>query len=333
MPDGEGPAVYSLRSMTTADVEAGLRLCRQSHWNQIARDWEQFLRRTPGGACVAVDRATGVVIGSVATMRYAVIPPEMPPGAPAEAARPHVLDWIAMVLVDPAHRGHGIGTALLQRGLAHAGDTGAVGLDATPLGLPLYEKLGFEVEASLMRLHAAAGALGDPGVAAQARHRRRDAGAEHGPDTAVPPRGSRIREATRADLADMARLDAQATGLDRSAMLAWLWQGAPDLAWVSEADGVLDGLLLGRPGHACAHLGPLIAASADVALDLVRSCVGRHAKQPFVMDVVDGRPAWRDDVAALGFESQRPFARMYRGAWRPLARTDLVFAVIGPEFG
>ena len=45
----------TLRTMTESDVEAGLRLCRASHWNQLARDWQQFLRLTPGGATVAVD--------------------------------------------------------------------------------------------------------------------------------------------------------------------------------------------------------------------------------------------------------------------------------------
>ena len=39
-----------LRTMTTADIDGGLRLCRLSHWNQLARDWQQFLRLTPGGA-------------------------------------------------------------------------------------------------------------------------------------------------------------------------------------------------------------------------------------------------------------------------------------------
>ena len=36
--------------MTNADVDAGLRLCRLSHWNQVARDWEQFLELAPDGA-------------------------------------------------------------------------------------------------------------------------------------------------------------------------------------------------------------------------------------------------------------------------------------------
>src|SRR5688500_5715435 len=128
----------TLRTMTESDVEAGLRLCRLSHWNQLARDWQQFLRLTPGGATVTVDES-GTVVGSVATMRYG----------------PH-LAWIAMVLVDPAARGRGVGTALLHRGLEQVKDVRTVGLDATPLGQPLYEKLGFVVHSTLTRLERAA---------------------------------------------------------------------------------------------------------------------------------------------------------------------------------
>ena len=42
---------------------------------------------------------------------------------------------------------------------------------------------------------------------------------------------------------------------------------------------------------------------------------------------------WRVAVEALGFTPQRPFARMYRGAWRPAGDASLLFGSIGAEFG
>src|SRR5439155_16299847 len=61
--------------------------------------------------------------------------------------------WVAMVLVDASVRGQGIGTDLMRHALAFLDGRGVrtVRLDATPLGRPLYEKLGFEAQFELAR--------------------------------------------------------------------------------------------------------------------------------------------------------------------------------------
>src|SRR5207248_4486348 len=61
--------------------------------------------------------------------------------------------WIAMVLVDAERRNQGIGTALMEHTLAYLDGRGvrSVRLDATPLGQPIYEKLGFVAEYTLAR--------------------------------------------------------------------------------------------------------------------------------------------------------------------------------------
>lgn len=287
----------TLRTMVESDVAAGLRLCRQSHWNQVDRDWRQFLRQTPGGAAVAVG-SDGEVVGSVATIRYATL------DAPGSLA------WIAMVLVDRGSRGGGIGRALLHHALDLVSDVPAVGLDATPLGQPLYETLGFRADSCLMRLQ-----------------RSRDAA------PAAGTHGSRTRRAVPTDLDAMAALDATATGLDRRAMIAWLLDGAPELAWVSDGPQGIDGVVLGRHGHDASQLGPIIATSRDVAGDLIGACVRSQPSTPFFLDVADDRPGWRAAVERLGFEPQRPFTRMYRGPGRPAGDASRLFAIIGPEFG
>lgn len=287
----------TLREMTPADVDAGLRLCRLSHWNQLARDWQRFLDLTPGGAVVAED-ATGLVVGSVATMRYASVP-----DGPGVA-------WVAMILVDPAVRGHGIGTALLHEGLARIADVPIVGLDATPLGRPLYTKLGFRVDSGITRLVRLAAAAP--------------------PDVAI---GADLRPATVDDDAAIAMLDAQVTGLDRSAMLSWLREGAPELAWVRIRGGRLEGVALGRHGHGFTHLGPIVAASTDTALRLLRAALAAAGHAPVIVDATDAHASFRDGLEALGFTAQRPFARMYRGAARPVGDASSLFAIIGPEFG
>lgn len=287
--------------MTKADVDEGLRLCRASRWNQIGRDWVQFLDLDPGGAMVACrgDR----VVGSVATVRY----------------RPD-LAWVAMVLVEPEERGRGIGRALLQQGLALVADVPVVGLDATPAGRPLYLTLGFADAFELRRMQRAGG---------------RDALAALTAD-GVPDRGPAVRPLRPADWAAVLRVDRHATGVDREDMLRWLAAGAPAYAWVSEAPftGEVDGLVLGRPGENFEHLGPIVAADLPTAQGLVRAALPRvAAERPVVIDAAVPQEGWQAWLEGLGFEEQRPFTRMYRGAAGPRVCAPGLFAIIGPEFG
>src|SRR5262249_56886097 len=61
--------------------------------------------------------------------------------------------WVAMVLVDEGFRRRGIARALMEHALAFLDARGVctVRLDATPLGQPLYEALGFVPQFRLAR--------------------------------------------------------------------------------------------------------------------------------------------------------------------------------------
>jgi GNAT superfamily N-acetyltransferase len=136
------PAI-KFRGMSSADIEAGLRLCRLSRWDQVARDWERFLAG-PSGATAAV--RDGRVIGTSATMRYG-----------------ERFGWVGMVLVDPAAQGEGLGTSLLTHAVESLHDVSAIRLDATPAGRHLYLKHGFIDECGLRRMEAATVAVaGEP---------------------------------------------------------------------------------------------------------------------------------------------------------------------------
>jgi predicted N-acetyltransferase YhbS len=283
------PAGVTLREMDVADIPAGLELCRASRWNQVARDWEQFLRLEPHGAAVAV--RDGRVIGSVTTLGYS-----------------ERFAWIAMVLVDPAERGRGVGRALLGHGLSLVG-TVVARLDATPAGEVLYRKLQFEEEYRLTRFEREPGAL----------------------TVSVP--GPPISPLGEDDWPAVEAVDAEVFGADRRAMLRWLADGAPEYAWVCLSGRGIDGFLFGRHGHNFEHLGPLVARNADVARRLVGACVARHPDRRFIIDAPDRQSAWQRWLKELGFTVQRPFIRMYRGDHRYPGKPDNLFASTGPEFG
>jgi GNAT superfamily N-acetyltransferase len=121
--------------MRHSDIDAGLRLCRLSRWDQVARDWERFLAAGPSGTTAAV--RDGRVIGTSATIRF---------GAG--------FGWIGMVLVDPEAQGEGLGTSLLTHAIESLHDLPAIRLDATPAGHQLYLKHRFIDECGLRRMEA-----------------------------------------------------------------------------------------------------------------------------------------------------------------------------------
>lgn len=283
------PLDVTLRTMRPADIAGGLRLCRSAGWNQLARDWELFLAMAPDGACVA--EAGGQVVGTATTMPY---------GA--------VFGWIAMVLVDEAFRGRGIGTRLLDEALVRLADVPLARLDATPAGYPIYLKRGFVEEYRLQRMQVTAPA-------------------------GLPPPPESIQPMTPADLPEVAAMDEAAFGVNRAAVLAWMLEGAPEYAWVARKSGRAVGFVTGRHGHAFAHLGAIVASDAAVARQLAEACLRPHAGRPFVLDATPHSPAWRQALEVLGFEALRPLIRMTRGTAPIPGDPSTLFAALGPDLG
>lgn len=114
-----------IRPMTADDLPLGMRLKSQAGWNQTQTDWRRFLAMQPEGCLVA--ELDGVAVGTAVVTAFESVA------------------WISMVLVEQSVRGRGIGKALMSQALELAAELGctSIRLDATPLGQPLYESLGF----------------------------------------------------------------------------------------------------------------------------------------------------------------------------------------------
>lgn len=280
----------SICPMRREDIPAGLRLCRESGWNQTARDWEMFLTLSPQGCRVAVKE--GRVVGTAATVRY--------------EGR---FSWIGMVFVDPAERGQGIGTRLMNEALGELKDMPSVRLDATPAGREVYRKLGFVDECQLSRMETVV-----------------PAGIRTSP-------GNPARPMTAEDIPLVAALDREVFGADRRALLAWMLEGAPAYARVIEAQGHIVGYSFGRHGFTFEHLGPVVAPDPQVAQHLVPACLQGRDGQRFILDAPQHEPDWLSWLTSLGFHEQRVLTRMfYRGNPYP-GHPHRQFAILGPEFG
>ena len=270
-----------------ADLPLGMRLKDQAGWNQTEADWRRLLALAPDGCFVAECH-------------------ERPVGTAAACVFGRV-GWIAMVLVDPAYRGRGIGTRLVEESIAYLERQAvrSIRLDATPLGRPVYEKLGFRVEYELARWE------GVPPV--RGVHQSTVlAGTDH--------------------LEAIAELDRQITGTARLRLIEHLFRQQPGAMRVAVGPEGLLGYASWREGSLAAYLGPAMALCAEAGQELADAMLAACAGRLVFVDVPrDNGPATRW-AQSCGFAVQRPLIRMIRG--EPVAdRIACLWASSGPETG
>jgi hypothetical protein len=278
-----------------------------------------LLRLAPAGAFAAFidrrDTSTASLVGTAIGIDY---------GAFA---------WIAMMLVDPAYRGHGLGRCLLEAAIGAVPTNVPIRLDATPLGRPLYQRYGFADEATLSRHVIDRARLADQRVAR------------------TRPAPLAVRPLTDADLAVVIEQDPETFGGVRGAVLEWAFHGAAHYAYVVRSHDTDSGPIhycLGRQGRLFDQIGPLVAGDEDIAHALMSAALGAAGDRAVAVDAFDSsaRAGLRGDArgafaAALGtdgFVVQRPLVRMCRPAAsdaRAKARGQrniCEFAILGPEF-
>ena len=285
----DSTAAFALRPMLRADLGAAMRLKTIAGWDQVEDDWRLFLDLDPGAGIVAV--RDGAVVGTATVIRHG-----------ADVA------WISMVLVDPAFRRMGIGTALVRRALEHLEGCPSVLLDATAAGQPVYERLGFRPCGRLLRLQTAAAG-------------------------ACLPRRPAERLAA-ADLAAAAVLDAEAFGAERPALLARLLARSPSLAFRAGGGGRIRAFCLGRPGAELQRIGPVVGADPDDGVAVTAAALQELRGRPVMIDVVDSaRPALAGVLREAGLEETRQSVRMVRGRELAPVRPWSYLAVAGSELG
>lgn len=211
------------------------------------------------------------------------------------------IGWLSMVLVAPAWRRQGLARTLTAGCVQHLCDHGITPvLDATPAGEAVYTRLGFRRGFEFARWE---GALREP---------------------SSPVTG------TSQDIDTIARLDADATGLQRGFLLKHLLQRRASLAWLQD-----DAFVIAREGRRATQVGPLIAAGVQQAIALLQTAFAQ-LRGRIVIDVPARWTALNEWLMRQGFGIQRSFTRMALAAPLPdgvAAPGDRLFAIAGPEFG
>ncbi len=284
--------ILHIRLMTRADIPHGMRFKAAAGWNQTGADWERFLSLEPEGCFVA--EIDGEVVGTATTCRFG-----------------QDCGWIAMILVPPERRRHGIGSALFKHAVAYLEDRGvrSVKLDATPVGRTVYLQVGFKDEYDLQR--------------------------REGITPAAEPRGVVPMAEDHFDA--VCALDRPIYGADRSNLLIRLHREAQEgvgafCGVFRNAQGEIEGYGMVRPGSRAAFVGPIVARTEEAGAELFKWTMSRVAGQPVFFDIPLPNPVAVRLANDDGFAVQRPFTRMYRGVNCPGDPTK-VYATSGPEKG
>lgn len=276
-----------IRQLNVNDISAGLRLNSQNGWNQLARDWQRQLDLEPEGCFAAeMDRQ---LVGTACACVFETVA------------------WVNLVLVDQVYRGRGIGTSLMRWVLAYLDERGvpSIRLDATPLGRPIYEKLGFDADYELVRYE--------------------------GVPSGLPPVSAEVSIAGRDALAAIISLDQQITGTPRARLIDYIHSHQLDpLLITRRADGIT-GFASYRPGMRAWQIGPCLGW-ADSCRALLAAIASHLQHQPVFLDIPDLHAQANELATALKLSPQRRLTRMTRGM-RLHERMDHYWCSFGPEKG
>ena len=273
-----------IRDMTVGDIDAAAALYRSGGWGERRSFLERILAN-PNCQLLAGVRDGAIVATGLATVNGPV-------------------GWVGMIFVDPSQRSQGFGRALTEAACARLDEAGCKtqALIASEFGRPLYEKMGFRIEAWYQMMEA--------------------------PPLDVAPTsrpGTTLRPMRHEDVDRVGRLDLRATGEDRRSLLGPLSESG----WLLEAGDELLGFLIGMP-QAAALIAPS-PRDATCLLDLLRHLATRSRGNARAAVVLGNEPALRQ-LESSGWSPTFATPRMLRGEsipWEPA----LIWGLLGFSFG
>ncbi|MDJ0994494.1 MAG: GNAT family N-acetyltransferase [Dinoroseobacter sp.] len=277
--------MIEFRTATPEELSLVLGWAAREGWNPGLDDAPAFFAADPFGFFVGCD--DGVPIAAISVVNH----------SPDFA-------FLGLYIVQPEHRGKGIGMGLWSHALAHAGDR-VVGLDGVPDQQANYRKSGFAKAGGTTRYSGAITAN------------------EH----------SSIVVATAQQIPDLIALEESVSGAIKPAYLnAWFSGAGTRISLVDTTAGSVHGVCTIRKCQEGAKVGPLIARDRAGAQRLLE-----HAATVFggalVIDVPDASGALAELCRSYGMSPSFETARMYRGVAPNASDKTGFFAVASLELG
>lgn len=214
--------------------------------------------------------------------------------------------FIGFYIARPAVRGQGYGIQVWRAAMARLAGRN-IGLDGVIDQQENYRKSGFHKAWNNIRYEGVPEATGIPG-------------------------GIRMTDARRISFDQLAAYDRRFFPAERDAFLA-SWIGLPDRTSLAAVhDGELRGFAAIRPCSGASRIGPLYAASPEIAAALLSGLAATVPGAPVAIDIPDINAPSVHLAEELGLTPSFEAARMYTG---PVPEIDLpgLYAVTSLELG
>ncbi len=285
MPGLAAPPDVTVRPMTQDEVETlAVPWAAAEGWNPGPHDAAAFFAADPAGFFMA--EREGRALGCISAVNYG-----------------ETYCFLGFFLVRPEVRGQGVGFALSQAALAHAGGR-VMGLDGVVAQQDNYRASGFELAFKSLR-YARPGGGADPGGTVELASLPWDQ--VHAYDAAHFP-------APRPDF-----------------LRAWLaYPGASALGMLSGDELAGYGVL--RPCAQGHKIGPLFAAGPGRAMTLYLALAARAPGATVYLDAPQNNPHAVALAQGLGMEPVFETARMYKNG-RPAWPSEEIFGITSFELG
>jgi hypothetical protein len=214
-----------------------------------------------------------------------------------------------MVLVDKQMRGKGIGRMLMTDIINRLDHIESIKLDATPAGLPLYRKLGFNEEYSLYRMTNTSFSIT--------------------PECNL----DNCEKINKTNISNILQSDRVIFGSDRSVLLSYLLENKPESSYTISRNGKTEAYIFGRTGMKYSYLGPACGVTADAVKEIVAQVLFANSGGPMALDIHEDKNDFIRWLEGYGFQIQRSFTRMYLKSNKYPGKPELQYLISGPEFG
>lgn len=281
------------RPIRAADVTFSARLNASENWMDTLWDIRRLMRCEPQGFMMA--ELQGRPVGQILSIAYGK------------------LGWIGFLIVLREHRGKGIGSALVREAIAYLKESNVetIYLDANPLAVDLYQRLGFEHEFKTWKF---------------ARVN------EHIRITDLTP----VEAMSGGALREVCDFDKRFFLGDRSRVLGEILVDNRDFSYVIRDRRELKGFVMCRPTRTGFRVGPLVCDPSTTKIAETLLAIAMNAMPvgtKVSLSAPDSNPAHLDLLSRYGFERGSHNLRMCLGKKQNLEPAMGIMALAGLEKG
>ncbi len=265
-----------LRCLTPDDVPSVMAVMKKIGWNHPEAQTRQYIAwGGEGSFCLAFDEQ---VVATAIALKYS-----------------ERLAWVGLVISDPSYQRRGFARRLMNHVMAYLTDIQSVMLDASTLGFPLYDNMGFQ---SLYKVNACSG------VAQR-----------------FAPHPT-ITQMTTAHLQEVIALDTDLNGQARTQVIEWLFNTGS--GFVSIETGHVTGYAFAKVHEDTLRVGSWYANSEANAAALLQTCSTLAAEGGYMLRTSspDVNGAAQRILQAQGITLERSVTRMVYGAMPPGHMSD-----------